>query len=223
MNLTPLEVYNGSDGAATTALYEQLRARGPIGHVAECIFRAQKKSSRAKVYSRRYRSMSYEDKTSSMSQLVKMLDKHGADLGFRYGWKPDPAVVFGDRASFVLYVDIPAAFGPGIVRQVSFHAPERGEGPEYPGEWDGIRGASEQRVIDLAAYVLTLPEVETLSPVMPFGKWRGSQLQDVPETYLAWIEENSTNLSPALRDAINHELARRSGSNAGRVVREAGA
>ena len=220
--MSPLEIFAGSDGSATTALYEALRARGPIGHLSECLYKAAKTSGRAKVYrGGRYRHAAYDNKASAMAQAVKMLDKHGADLGFVYGWKEDPEVLFGDRASFVLYVDIPAAFGPGCVRQVSYHSPTRGEGPDYAGEWDGIKNASESRVIELATYVLTLPAVETLAVVMPFGKYRGDSLEEIPLGYLSWIEENGTALSPALRSAINQELARRAGSNVGRVVAEA--
>lgn len=167
--MNPGEVYHGSDGQATTALYEALRKRGPIGHVAECLFRAVKKSARAKSYRGRYRSMSYDQKQSSMSQLVKMLEQHAEALGFRYGWKLDPNVVFGggEAKSSVLYVDVPGRCG-GC--QISFHTPARGAGPDYPGEWDGVRGASEQRAITLAEYVLTLPEVESSGTVWPFGQ-----------------------------------------------------
>lgn len=41
---------------------------------------------------------------------------------------------------WVLYVDLPTG-------QVSFHAPERGAGPNYPGKWNGVRGVSGERIV----------------------------------------------------------------------------
>ena len=72
--------------------------------------------------------------------------KHGDALGIRHGWKEDPATLFGERVSWVLYVDLPDG-------QVSFHGPSRGAGPAYLGEWDGQRGMSVQRVIDFCESV----------------------------------------------------------------------
>ena len=42
------DIYHGSDGAATTAYYNELSKRGPIGLVAVNLFRASKCSARAK-------------------------------------------------------------------------------------------------------------------------------------------------------------------------------
>ena len=41
----------------------------------------------------------------------------------------------------ILYIDLPTG-------QVSFHSPNRGEGPEYEGGWDGMVGASTTRIAD---------------------------------------------------------------------------
>lgn len=205
--MNPREVFDGSDGAATVALYEALRSRGPIGHISECLFRGQKMSMRAKVNRRRFRGQTYENKQSSMDQVSRMLARHGDALGFTWGWKPDPNVLFGERASYVLYVDI-AVPSLGIVRQVSFHSPQRGEGPDYASEWDGARGASEQRVIELAAYVLTLPVVED-EIVIPFGKHRGEKLGDVPHEYLKWFI-SIPKLPEKLKLAVTAELEERS-------------
>jgi Putative quorum-sensing-regulated virulence factor len=204
--MNPLEIFAGSDGKATVALYEALRSRGPLGHISECLFRAQKMSSRAKINRRRFRGQTYENKQSSMDQVSRMLARHGEALGFRYGWKEDPEVLFGERASWVLYVDI-AVPSLGILRQVSFHSPQRGEGPDYQGEWDGARGASEQRVIELAAYVLTLPVTEE-GAVIPFGKHRGEKLSDVPLEYLKWFATIDT-LKPELKQAVKEAIESR--------------
>jgi uncharacterized protein (DUF3820 family) len=37
---------------------------------------------------------------------------------------------------------------------------------------------------------------------MPFGKYKGMRLEDVPISYLEWVLENCTNLSPSLRAEI---------------------
>ncbi|HXI90495.1 MAG TPA: hypothetical protein VNO24_10820 [Blastocatellia bacterium] len=141
-----LEVYLGSDGALTKLYYAELEKRGPAGLVAVNLFRAQKCSTRAKVYrGRGYRGMAYDRKSWSMGNLVNILKQHGAALGISFGWKADPLTPFGDEPSWVLYVDLPQG-------QVSFHSPSRGEGPEYVGEWDGRR-LSQERIIQFCDQV----------------------------------------------------------------------
>lgn len=134
------EVYDGSNGDVTRAYYRELEKIGPVGKVAMNLFRAQKCSFRAKKYRGgikgvgSYRSMAYDRKAYSMAELCKILHQYGSTLGIRYGWKKDPDVIFGQKASYVLYVDIPTG-------QVSFHNPSRLEGPDYPGNWDGCRNS----------------------------------------------------------------------------------
>jgi|SRR5579871_1963971 len=151
--MTPLEIYRGSDGEATKRLYAQLEAIGPMGQVALNLFRAAKCSERAKVYrggirgQGSYKGMAYDRKAWSMQCLCDILTQHAAELHLVWGWKEDPATVFGDQASHVLYVDTPHG-------QCSFHSPTRGKGPEYLGDWDGQRGMTTQRVIDFATALL---------------------------------------------------------------------
>lgn len=57
--------------------------------------------------------------------------------GIRFGWKREEGV----DPPWVVYFDLPTG-------QVSFHSPVRGEGPEYPEEWDGRR-ASTRRIKEL--------------------------------------------------------------------------
>lgn len=147
-----IEVYLGSDGESTKQFYAVLLARGAAGDIAMNLFRAQKASERAKVYRGgargrgSFKSLAYDKKTWSMKNLCRVLTWRGAELGIRFGWKEDPETLFGERASWVLYVDLPTG-------QVSFHAPVRGDGPDYPGEWDQQRGMSVQRVLDYAEAV----------------------------------------------------------------------
>jgi hypothetical protein len=138
------QIFEGSNGKATKALYQQLDQFGPIGRVAVNLFRAQKCSSRAKVYrGGRHRSDAYDRKNWSLANLCAVLVEHGEGLNIRWGWKEDPAQEFHN---WVLYVELPTG-------QVSFHAATRGKGPDYPGEWDQSH-ASAQRIIAFVASVL---------------------------------------------------------------------
>jgi hypothetical protein len=134
------EVYETSDGVLTKRYYAELEKRGAAGLVALNLFRAQKCSSRAKVYRGgiggvgSFRGMAYERKQWSLDQLAQILTAHGAGLGIRWGWKRDPKQTF---IPWVLYVDLPGG-------QVSFHSPNRGGGMDYAGEWDGEHRSAER-------------------------------------------------------------------------------
>jgi hypothetical protein len=134
--MTAAEVFNGSDGEVTKSYYAKLEERGPIGQIAMNLFRAQKCSTRAKVYSRRYRGSAYDRKNWSMQNLCSILNEHGAARGIFFGWKRDPSC---PGFEWVLYIDLPHG-------QVSFHSPNRGAGPDYPGEFDGEH-KSEERIL----------------------------------------------------------------------------
>lgn len=142
--MTVREIYDGSDGAATQALYAQLVAFGPVGEIAMNLFRAQKASARAKVYRGgirgvgSYRRMAYDKKNWSLQNLTRALAQHAPGLNIQWGWQQDRST---PGYMWVLYIDIPTG-------QVSFHAPSRGAGPDYPARWDGLRGASHHRVIE---------------------------------------------------------------------------
>jgi len=137
-----IEVYQGSDGDLTKRFYAELEQRGPVGMIAVNLFRAQKCSSRAKVYrggirgQGSYRGMAYDRKQWSLNNLCKVLLEHGKALGIAFGWKQDPGQEFH---TWVLYVDLPWNIG-----QCSFHASGRGEGPTYAGDWDGAHKSAER-------------------------------------------------------------------------------
>src|ERR1700680_1417117 len=84
-----LSVFQGSDGAATIALYDELLALGAAGAVAIELFRAQKSSSRAKVYrGGGFKGKAFDKKQWALNNLAQAL----AELGtLRSGWKQDPA------------------------------------------------------------------------------------------------------------------------------------
>jgi len=131
-----LEVFSQNDGEVTKAYYREMEQLGPLGHIAVCLFRCQKRSSRAKDYRRgKYRRLAYDVKSWSMQELCKALSQHAQAHGITWGWKEDSSVLFGEEPSQVLYIDLPE-FG-----QCSFHNPERFEGPEYSGEWSGIKNS----------------------------------------------------------------------------------
>jgi hypothetical protein len=144
-------VYLGSDGQLTTAFYAKLQSIGPMGEIGLNLFRAQKNSERAKVYrggirgQGSYKGMAYDRKNWSMGKLCEALGAHGDALSISWGWKQDPAQPY---FPWVLYVDLPR-YG-----QVSFHSDRRGFGPDYPGDWDQMRGASVTRIIDFCSAIL---------------------------------------------------------------------
>lgn len=145
-----LSVYEGSDGEATKALYDSLRQLGPAGLVALDLFRAQKASARAKVYRGgergrgSYRSMAYEKKGWALDNLCKVLAAHANTLGIAWGWGEDAQQPVHRH---VLYVETP-------VGQVSFHSAWRGDGPNFPGVWDGARGTAPARICRWATELL---------------------------------------------------------------------
>lgn len=123
-------------------LFARLESLGSVGIVALNLFRAAKNSERAKVYRGgmrgrgSYRRMAYDRKSWAIDNLAKALFEHVADLNLRWGWASDPEQpVHRD----ILYVDIPTG-------QVSFHTSPRGIGPDYRGDWDGMRGTGAQRI-----------------------------------------------------------------------------
>lgn len=151
-----MAIYRGSDGEATRELYRRLHARGVAGFVAVNVFRAVKCSERAKVYrGGGYRGAAYDRKQWSVENLAVALTAHAANLGISWGWREDPAQPYH---RWVLYVELPD------VGQVSFHAAERGSGPDFPGEWDEVRGAAPQRACVFAVRVLELAPPSTSAP-----------------------------------------------------------
>lgn len=132
-----LSIYDGSDGDATKALYARLEPFGPLGQVAINLFRAHKTSGRAKKYrGGGYRGMAYDRKQWSIDNLCKVLAEHAETLGIRWGWKVDHS---REAHRWVIYVEIPTG-------QISFHTGERGAGPDFPGEWDGVRMMAPSRI-----------------------------------------------------------------------------
>jgi hypothetical protein len=169
--MTVQEIYDGSDGDATKALYVQLAALGPIGAIAINLLRAQKASSRAKVYrggirgQGSYKSMAYERKEWALSVLCTILEQCAPDVGLVYGWQHDEGT---PGYPWVLYVELPTG-------QASFHAPRRGVGPTYGGVWDGVRDVSADRIVRWVQAVLDTP---TSRPQVRSGAEAGRDQND---------------------------------------------
>ena len=137
-------VFDGSDAGATRSLYADLEAIGPAGKLSANLLRAQKASSRAKMYhGGSYRAMAYNRKQWAIGQVISTLKDH-PELCNSWGWKMDPSCF----VPWVFYMEIP----PG---QVSFHCYQRGEGPDFSGEWDGVKGVSPSRIVKYSALVLS--------------------------------------------------------------------
>ena len=151
-------VYYGSNGGATRSLLAKLSKIKPVGRIAAQLFRAQKASSKAKEYRggiRRsdgeynsYRDLAYEVKETALKKLCAELS--GDSCGLKWGWSEDLKQPIN---SFVLYVELSHG-------QVSFHSPERFEGPDYERGWDGMRG-SETRIIEFCQSILANEHVST--------------------------------------------------------------
>lgn len=140
------QAYRGSDADRTRALYQRLIEHGQIGDVAINLLRACKASERAKEYRGRYVRAAYDKKDWSLDQLCGALDVHAADLGIRWGWGRDEKAVNFEN---VLYCDLPDNHG-----QVNFHCARRMVGPDYSGDWDGVKGEGANRIIAFATAVL---------------------------------------------------------------------
>lgn len=140
------QIFRGSDGDATRALYAELEAHGRAGAIAVNLLRAAKTSERAKLYrGRGYRGAAYDTKNWAIDNLCRLLADHAAAAGVRaWGWAIDPAQAYHRH---VLYVDLPTG-------QVSFHGAIRGAGPDYPLPWDGKRGVAADRIVRWAAGLL---------------------------------------------------------------------
>lgn len=144
-------VFYGSNGGATRSLLAKLSKIKPFGRIAVQLFRAQKASRKAKEYRggiRRsdgeynsFRDLAYEAKGESMGMLCEELSSDSCNL--KWGWAEDVKQLIN---SYVLYVELPNG-------QVSFHSPERFDGPDYEQGWDGQR-LSETRIIQFCQAVI---------------------------------------------------------------------
>lgn len=167
-----LEVYRGSDGRATQALYDELNKLGMSGVIAVNLFRACKCSERAKVYRKGpgYKTAAYERKNWSIENLAKVL----APTTFPFGWAIDEEMrCKGDPNHHIIYVDLPTG-------QVSFHNGIRHAGPDYKGTWDRAIGTAPDRICRYVAGLLDGPP-RAINPTRPVSEIVGDLVGAVPE------------------------------------------
>jgi hypothetical protein len=148
-------IYEGSDGETTKMLYQDLEKLGPMGVIAMNLFRACKCSERAKSYRPgrgQYRAKAYARKDWSIRNLAHELWRP-FDHDLTWGWAIDEDLrKRGDPHHHLIYIDLPTG-------QVSFHTSERSEGPDYAGQWDGVRDAAADRVIRFVVRVFQMEAV----------------------------------------------------------------
>lgn len=139
-------VFGGSDGEATRTMYAKLERLGAAGAIAVNVLRAQKTSERAKRYrGGGYKARSYETKQWSLGNLARLLESAAGEAGIEaWGWRRDERQ---PRHQWVLYVELPG------VGQVSYHTDERGVGPSFPRDWDGVRGVGGTRACRYASFL----------------------------------------------------------------------
>jgi len=153
------DVFYQNDGEVTKKYYADLSWKKPLGPIAVALFRAQKRSKRAKDYRRgKWKRAAYDVKNWSIGELCRLL----LQTNFNWGWKRDPKT---PGYEWVLYVELPEGYG-----QCSFHNPQRGLGPDYSGDWDGQR-LSAERIIAFCDWVFTGEKREspqnTVEPTLP--------------------------------------------------------
>jgi len=126
------EVFHQNNGDVTKAYYAEMNTKGLAGQLAVALFRAQKRSLAAKKYrGRQYRGAAYEVKNWSLSEICRILSIPGHN--YKWGWKRDSNTPGFEQ---VLYVELPTG-------QCSFHSPDRLTGPEFEGEWSGVRNSPD--------------------------------------------------------------------------------
>lgn len=195
--MTAREAFDCSDPQMTTAFYDALIRRGLVGQVAFGLFRAQKRSRRAKSYGKRkFRSNAYDAKAEALRYLNSALERHGL---LRWGWGIDERQALHRH---VLYVDTPLG-------QVSFHSEDNYGGPAYDGQWDGAVGASDDRIIRFSQSVHDDP----VAPIgdwllMPFGKFVGSALASIDAGYFSWLSGwEGLSSWPCVREFVEAKVA----------------
>lgn len=191
------EAFESKDPNVTTAYYDVLIRRGPIGQVAFGLFRAHKRSSKAKEYRRRHhRNNAYDAKGEALRYLNAALAAHGA---FRWGWGRDGKMTFHDH---VLYVETPHG-------QVSFHSASNYGGPAFDGQWDG-QHQSKERILRFCDDVADLPQADRFEEwmLMPFGKLAGRLVVSLERETLEWFAGwSGLNSWPTFRTYVHQKVA----------------
>lgn len=176
------QAFDQRDAKKTIAFQDHLLSHGRSGQVAFGLFRASKRSNRAKDYRRSLRSSAYEAKNNALEFLDAALGKWGEQLGITSGWNMDPGQPV---YKCVFYVDIPG------IGQASFHSMTTQSDRVYRGDWSGKRN-SHEIIQRYCQSILDQPELKrpaTGDDLCPFGKHGGKELDSLDTGYLQWLAQ----------------------------------
>lgn len=169
------EAFDSRDSAVTLRYQNDLILRGKAGQLAFGLFRAQKRSTRAKTYRRGLRRNAYEGKHEALKYVDSVLTRN-PDLVSGWGWRIDRNQQYHNQ---VLYVDL---IGIG---QCSFHDEIAASSQKYAGEWDQSKPSLDS-ILAYCDFVMATVESKPLdeSDFMPFGKYVGLQFWDLDSKYV---------------------------------------
>lgn len=178
--LRAIDAFNTMDMETTTQYQNELYCRGPEGQLAFGLFRAQKRSTKAKGYRKgSHRASSYAAKNDALKYVDAVLTRWGDELVASWGWKMDP---YQEKHNQVLYVD----FGCGY--QCSFHSEVRHSRKEFDSDWNSS-SSSINTVTSYCDQIMQQNPPESLdgSWLMPFGKYTGKPIGELEGWYVEWL------------------------------------
>lgn len=176
-----VDAFKTKNAAETVEFQNKLIVRGEIGQVAFGLFRAQKRSTKAKEFRGSMRRAAYDGKGEALKYLDSALALWADMLGISWGWRRDPVQAYHDQ---VLYVDLPNG------RQCSFHSDRALSDKQFEGEW--IKGKPVfESVLEFADHVMETASVRGIrdTDLMPFGKHVGKVLGDIDGAYWGWLAD----------------------------------
>lgn len=175
------EAFDARDAELTIGYQNELLMRNKAGQLAFGLFRAVKRSQRAKAYRGSLRRSSYGAKDDALKYIDYLLQRCARELHVEWGWQRDNKAV---NYEHVLYVDLP---GCG---QASFHCSERHSQKPYNGKWD----ESSKSTASVLMYCENSMHAETQRPltgedIMFFGKYTGAELRTIEDGYCSYLRE----------------------------------
>lgn len=175
-----IQAFEAKNASQTVAYQNELLNRGDLGQIAFGLFRAQKRSTRAKTYRRSMRQESYAAKSEALKYLDAGLHQWAEDHGIEWGWRGDPSQTYHNQ---VLYVQLP---GHG---QCSFHSERAFSKQRFYGDWDSTRPVVETVLAYCDAVMELDPRELRDTDLMPFGKYVGQVIGDIDKGYFAWLRD----------------------------------
>lgn len=176
-----VDAFQTKIASETVAYQNELILRGELGQIAFGLFRAQKRSTKAKDYRGSLRRSSYDGKNEALKYLDSALTLWDAELGINWGWKRDQRQEYHNQ---VLYVELPDH------GQCSFHSATSVSKKEFDGEWDSSKPVLET-VLEFCDFVMQSEEPRAIrdTDLMPFGKHVGSVLGEIDGGYWTWLAD----------------------------------